>query len=186
MCGAAASAVANPFGLSDKIFLCGYVVLLHLNSPPFLTLTLSFTFNHLPPHTACLRCIGDHSALVRSTIGILVTTITNIVSCFHILTSFDSQPSFYQPNSPHPFFRLSQGYLSHWPELLPSLLQLIHSQDPFVVEGAFKSLANICEDSLQELAEPHNSHLMDLMVQNISVFLQHSSAKIRWGENVCV
>ena len=54
--------------------------------------------------TECLQAIGDPSPLIRATIGILITTIAQ------------------------------KGELIHWPQLLPSLCQLLDSEDYSVCE----------------------------------------------------
>ena len=54
--------------------------------------------------TECLEAIGDPSPLIRATIGILITTIAQ------------------------------KGELIHWPQLLPSLCQLLDSEDYSVCE----------------------------------------------------
>ena len=54
--------------------------------------------------TECLQAIGDPSPLIRATIGILITTIAQ------------------------------KGELVNWPQLLPSLCQLLDSEDYSVCE----------------------------------------------------
>ena len=54
--------------------------------------------------TECLQAIGDPSPLIRATIGILITTISQ------------------------------KGELVHWPQLLPSLCQLLDREDYSVCE----------------------------------------------------
>lgn len=54
--------------------------------------------------TECLEAIGDPSPLIRATIGILITTIAQ------------------------------KGELVNWPQLLPSLCQLLDSEDYSVCE----------------------------------------------------
>lgn len=62
-------------------------------------------YHNFPPEVTnfikmeCLQNVGDPSALIRATIGILITTIA------------------------------SKGELTNWPELLPSLCQLLDSED---------------------------------------------------------
>ncbi len=51
-----------------------------------------------------LQIVGDPSALIRATVGTLISTIAN------------------------------RGELVHWPELLPALCQLIDSPDTFACE----------------------------------------------------
>ncbi len=61
-------------------------------------------FHKFPPNVSefikseCLLAIGDHSPLIRATVGILITTIA------------------------------SRGELANWPELLPKLCQMLDSQ----------------------------------------------------------
>ena len=59
--------------------------------------------------TECLQAIGDPSPLIRATIGILITTIAQ------------------------------KGELVNWPQLLPSLCQLLDSEDYSVCEVSIVS-----------------------------------------------
>lgn len=61
-----------------------------------------------------LGCLGDPSALIRATVGILITTIA------------------------------SRGGLSRWPKLLPSLCVLLDSEDYNVCEVRRTELFEIC------------------------------------------
>ena len=60
----------------------------------------------------CLNSIGDPSALIRATIGILITTI------------------------------VAKGELRNWPELLPALCQCLDSDDYNVCEVCIRHWAN--------------------------------------------
>ena len=66
----------------------------------------------------CLNSIGDPSALIRATIGILITTIT------------------------------SREGLEEWPELLPSLCNCLDSTSFHVVEVSSASLVRRCIDCI--------------------------------------
>ena len=57
----------------------------------------------------CLEAIGDPSPLIRATIGILITTIA------------------------------AKGDLTNWPQLLPTLCQLLDSEDYNVCEVSIDS-----------------------------------------------
>lgn len=55
----------------------------------------------------CLMAVGDPSPLIRATVGILITTIAN------------------------------KGMLCNWPQLLPTLCEMLDSQDYNVCEVSF-------------------------------------------------
>ncbi|KAI8040641.1 hypothetical protein M5D96_006584 [Drosophila gunungcola] len=100
----------------------------------------------------CLQAVGDSSPLIRATVGILITTLA------------------------------SNGGLHNWPQLLPSLCDMLDSQNYDVCEGAFSALQNICEDS---------AGILDFMALSIMIpkFLQHfkhSSPKIRSHAIACI
>eukprot|EP00040_Diaphanoeca_grandis_P029262 m.171075 g.171075 ORF g.171075 m.171075 type:complete len:904 (-) comp31631_c1_seq1:64-2775(-) len=86
----------------------------------------------------CLQSLGEKSDLIRATVGLLITTISQ------------------------------QGGLREWPILLPTLMECISNPDPAVVQGAFSALQKVCEDSIVEIsslpAEPLK-HLLDKLIQ---------------------
>ena len=72
-------------------------------------------FDSFPPEVKkfikqeCLKCVGDRSPLIRATIGILITTIS------------------------------SKGSIVGWPELVPTLLSLLDSENIETVEVSLKT-----------------------------------------------
>ncbi|XP_022647972.1 transportin-1-like [Varroa jacobsoni] len=119
-------------------------------------------FDKFPPEVSefikseLLGCLGDPSALIRATVGILITTIA------------------------------SRGGLSRWPKLLPSLCVLLDSEDYNVCEGAFGALKNICEDSAEQLDSDALQRPLNHMIPKFLHFFQHSSARIRAHAVACV
>ncbi|KAG5444482.1 Transportin-1 [Clonorchis sinensis] len=97
----------------------------------------------------CLSCISDPSALIRSTVGTLITTI------------------------------VSSAGLHSWPELLPKLVECLDSGDINVIEGAFGAIAKICEDSSAQLEDGRLSYPMTSLIPKFLQFTKHESAKIR-------
>ncbi|KAJ7323741.1 Transportin-1 [Desmophyllum pertusum] len=97
----------------------------------------------------CLEAIGDPSPLIRATIGILVTTIA------------------------------AKGDLTNWPQLLPTLCQLLDSEDYNVCEGAFGALQKICEDSAEQLDSDALNRPLIILIPKFLQFFRHASPKIR-------
>lgn len=104
----------------------------------------------------CLSAIGDESALIRATAGILITTIA------------------------------SEGNLSEWPQLLPTLSNMIDSQNYNTCEGAFGALQKICEDSAELLENDEWNKPLTVLVPKFIQFFKHSSSKIRSYAISCV
>ncbi|ETN63269.1 importin beta-2 [Anopheles darlingi] len=104
----------------------------------------------------CLRALGDPSPLIRATAGILITTIAN------------------------------KGGLQNWPELLPTLCDMLDSQDYSVCEGAFGALQKICEDSADTLDSNTMSRPLNIMIPKFLQFFRHSSPKIRSNAIACI
>ncbi|XP_071439731.1 transportin-1 isoform X1 [Hetaerina americana] len=104
----------------------------------------------------CLAAVGDPSALIRATVGILITTIA------------------------------SKGELTAWPELLPTLCNLLDSQDYNVCEGSFGALQKICEDSAEELENDALNRPLNVLIPKFLQFFRHSSPKIRSHAVACV
>ncbi|CAF0785363.1 unnamed protein product [Didymodactylos carnosus] len=89
----------------------------------------------------CLQAIGDRSALIRATVGILITTI------------------------------VSKGSLQQWPSLLEHLYLCLDSPDIDLCEGAFGALQKICEDSADQLNSDMSQPLNVLIPKFIQFFL---------------
>ncbi|XP_045481488.1 transportin-1 isoform X1 [Harmonia axyridis] len=104
----------------------------------------------------CLQAVGDPSPLIRATVGILITTI----AC--------------------------KGDLSSWPQLLPTLCNMLDSQDYNVCEGAFGALQKICEDSSEALDSDTVNRPLDILIPKFLQFFSHSSSKIRSYAIGCV
>lgn len=119
-------------------------------------------FYEFPPGVAdfikqeCLAAIGDPSPLIRATVGILITTIA------------------------------SKGDLKSWPELLPTLNEMLDSQDYNVCEGAFGALQKICEDSAEALESDELNRPLNYLIPKFLQFFKHSSSKIRSHAVACV
>lgn len=117
--------------------------------------------NLLPPvinfiKTECLRAVGDPSPLIRATIGILITTVA------------------------------SKSDINQWPELLPSLCNMLDSPDYNVCEGAFGALHKICEDSADLLEADQHTKPLNILIPKFLQFFNHSSSKIRSYAIGCV
>uniref|UniRef100_A0A2K5D1U8 Transportin-1 n=1 Tax=Aotus nancymaae TaxID=37293 RepID=A0A2K5D1U8_AOTNA len=104
----------------------------------------------------CLNNLGDSSPLIRTTVGILITTIA------------------------------SKGELQNWPDLLPKLCSLLDSEDYNTCEGAFRALQKICEDSAETLDSDVLDCPLNIMVPKFLQFFKHSSPKIRSHAVACV
>lgn len=104
----------------------------------------------------CLSAVGDPSPLIRATVGILITTIA------------------------------SKGELTTWPELLPTLCNMLDSQDYNVCEGAFGALQKICEDSAEMLDSDALNRPLHVLIPKFLQFFSHSSPKIRSHAIGCV
>ncbi|KAG0237878.1 hypothetical protein BGW41_008304 [Actinomortierella wolfii] len=97
-----------------------------------------------------LRHLGDPNPEVRNTLGTVITTI------------------------------LSRNSILSWPEVLPTLMGLLDSQDPNVQEGAFKALSKICEDSTAELdMEINGERPLNFMIPKFITFFQSPVPTIR-------
>ncbi|XP_046847049.1 transportin-1-like [Xenia sp. Carnegie-2017] len=105
--------------------------------------------------TECLQAIGDPSPLIRATIGILITTIAQ------------------------------KGELIHWPQLLPSLCQLLDSEDYNICEGSFGALQKICEDSTEQLDSDALNRPLNILIPKFLQFFKHACPKIRSHAIAC-
>ncbi|XP_031565450.1 transportin-1-like [Actinia tenebrosa] len=104
----------------------------------------------------CLQAIGDPSPLIRATIGILITTIA------------------------------AKGDLTNWQQLLPTLCQMLDSEDYNVCEGAFGALQKICEDSADQLDSDALNRPLNVLIPKFLNFFRHASPKIRSHAIACV
>ncbi|XP_053666277.1 transportin-1 isoform X2 [Anopheles marshallii] len=104
----------------------------------------------------CLMALSDPSPLIRATAGILITTIANT------------------------------GGLQNWPALLPTLCDMLDSQDYIVCEGAFGALQKICEDSADTLDSSALNRPLNVMIPKFLQFFRHSSPSIRSYAIACI
>lgn len=104
----------------------------------------------------CLNSIGDPSSLIRSTIGIIITTIA------------------------------SKGELNNWPELLPRLCLSLDAEDYNTCEGAFGALLKICEDSTDYLNADNLNRPLNVLIPKFLTFFKHSHPKIRAYAISCI
>nr|NP_648038.1 uncharacterized protein Dmel_CG8219 [Drosophila melanogaster]AAF50673.2 uncharacterized protein Dmel_CG8219 [Drosophila melanogaster] len=100
----------------------------------------------------CLQAVGDSSPEIRGTVGILITTIASNIG------------------------------LHNWPQLLPSLCEMLDNQDYNVCEGAFSALQKICEDSAGIL----ENMPLNTMIPKFLEYFKHSSPKIRSHAIACI
>lgn len=103
----------------------------------------------------CLQAVGDHSALIRATVGILITTIAN--------TGFNN-----------------------WPQLLPTLCDMLDSQDYDLCEGAFSALRKICEDHSERLDAADLNRPLNIMIPKLMHYFSHNDPKIRSHAVACI
>ena len=102
-------------------------------------------FTKFPPEVAvfikseCLSAVGDPSPLIRATVGILITTIA------------------------------SKGELHNWPDLLPTLANLLDSDNYTVCEGSFGALQKICEDSAEVLDSDSLNRPLNVLIPKVSI-----------------
>ena len=81
---------------------------------------------------------------------------------------------------------VSKGELANWQELLPTLCQMLDSEDYNVCEGAFGALQKICEDSAEALDNDTVNRPLNVLIPKFLLFFRHSSAKIRSHAIACV
>ncbi|XP_053952667.1 transportin-1-like [Anastrepha ludens] len=118
--------------------------------------------NTLPPEIIeyikheCLQAIGDPSPLIRATVGVLISTIT------------------------------SNGGLQNWPQLLPSLYDMLDSQDYNACEGSFSALQKICEDSADMPDSGVINRSLNMMIPKLLQYFSHNSPKIRSHAIACI
>jgi transportin-1 len=104
----------------------------------------------------CLMALGDPSPLIRATVGILITTIAN------------------------------KGGILNWPELLPTLCDMLDSPEYSICEGSFGALQKICEDSAEVLDSNELNRPLNIMIPKFLQFFRHSSPKIRSHAIACI
>jgi transportin-1 len=104
----------------------------------------------------CLMALGDPSPLIRATVGILITTIAN------------------------------KGGILNWPELLPTLCEMLDSQEYSICEGSFGALQKICEDSAEVLDSNELNRPLNIMIPKFLQFFRHTSPKIRSHAIACI
>lgn len=103
-----------------------------------------------------LDLLRDSSPVIRQTVGIL---ITNIAAC---------------------------GELLSWPELLPTLGQMLTASEVEIVESAFSALQRICEDLAEILSMDDMNDTLESMLPRFLDFFKHPNAKIRNYALTCV
>ena len=113
-----------------------------------------------------MKSVGDPSALIRATVGILITTIAAKIR------------------------------LPTWKDLLPTLCNYLDSNDYHTcevgplysstssflsssVQGAFGALQKVCEDCADQLESPEMQQSLSVMIPKFLQFFKHSTAKIR-------
>lgn len=104
----------------------------------------------------CLRCINDDSPMIRSIVGILITTI------------------------------VTSGGLQNWPELLPKLVQCLDSPDINYIEGAFGAIEKICEDSAAQLENERLGCPVGALIPKFLLYAKHDNPKIRSHALACI
>jgi transportin-1 len=104
----------------------------------------------------CLNAIGDQSALIRATVGLVISMIAN------------------------------RGELINWPELLPSLFQLIESDNQIICEGAFSAIFKICEDCNEQLDSEALNRPLNVLIPKFLQFFHHPNPKIKSHAIACV
>lgn len=103
-----------------------------------------------------LDLLRDPSPVIRTTVSLLITSVAAI------------------------------GDIFTWPELLPTLGQLLASNEIEIVESAFSCLQRICEDLSDVLCMDNMSKTLEAMLPRFIEFFKHPSPKIRNHALVCV
>lgn len=103
-----------------------------------------------------LELLRDPSPVIRTTVSLLITNVAAI------------------------------GELFTWSELLPTLGQLLTSNEIEIVESAFSSLQRICEDLSEMLCMENFSKTLEAMLPRFIEFFKHPSSKIRNHALICV
>jgi len=107
--------------------------------------------------TLLIKGLSDPDPMIRSIVGNDITTI------------------------------VSRGGFEPWPELLPTLISLLDSEDYNTVEGSFGALQKVCEDSARELdQEIHGTRPLNYMIPKIISFFESPHAKLRVYAISCI
>jgi transportin-1 len=96
-----------------------------------------------------LQTMGDKENFIRSVVGSIVSTIA------------------------------SKEGLVNWPQLLPLLIEMINSNLLVYQEGAFNSLAKLCEDIPFQLDSEALNHPINSLMPIILQYFVHQSADLR-------
>ncbi|CAG8510126.1 25561_t:CDS:10 [Gigaspora rosea] len=117
---------------------------------------LVYILTQMPQEEASTRAIaGDPDVMVRGIIGNVITTI------------------------------VTRGGLADWPQVLPSLMELLDSPDYNV--GSFGALQKICEDSARELDQDiEGTRPLNYMIPKIIAFFDSPHVKIRVYAISCI
>mmetsp|Transcript_74295 Transcript_74295/g.124000 ORF Transcript_74295/g.124000 Transcript_74295/m.124000 type:complete len:895 (+) Transcript_74295:39-2723(+) len=107
-------------------------------------------------HENLLGSIGDPEPYIRTTAGSCITTIT------------------------------ASAGLEAWPQLVPTLYQMLDSTDTNQVDGAFSALAKICEDSSGRLAADAEPQPLNFLIPKFISFFQHQHEPFRKYALACV
>ncbi|XP_065175090.1 transportin-1-like [Sycon ciliatum] len=107
----------------------------------------------------CLESLGDAAPLVRTTVGILLSTIVKKMT--------------------------EDGELAQ-PEMLAALMSCLDSPDYNVCEGAFGALRKICEDLSDELNSDVVNRPLNVLIPKFLCFFKHSVPRIRSHAIACV
>lgn len=103
-----------------------------------------------------MQAVADSSPLIRATAGTLISTIA------------------------------MRGDIVQWPELLPTLCELIDSNNPDAAEGAFSTLHKICEDCSDQLESNALNGPLNLLIPKFLQYFNHNSPSIRSHAIACV
>ncbi|KAJ1660263.1 hypothetical protein IWQ61_000785 [Dispira simplex] len=104
-----------------------------------------------------LEALGDPDAMVRNTVGTVITTI------------------------------VSRGGITTWPQVLPRLMELLENSDYNLAEGAFGALEKICEDSASDLdQEVGGTRPLDFMIPKFIQFSMSPHERFRLYALSCI
>lgn len=74
----------------------------------------------------------------------------------------------------------------NWPQLLPTLCELLDSQDYHQCEGAFNALRKICEDHSEKLDTADLNRPLNVLIPKFMHFFSHNDPKIRSHAVACI
>ncbi|EGD72422.1 hypothetical protein PTSG_00441 [Salpingoeca rosetta] len=69
--------------------------------------------------------------------------------------------------------------VTHWPQLLPALFQLIDSNNPAALDGAFTALRHVVEDCHQTMTDKSGKEAATSIITKAMHFFQHDEERIR-------